>query len=357
MKHFYTRYNQFKMIYLIREQNRVYATESSDILNKPGIQVWKQVIKLREYILSSEYVTIIDVQNQPYQQRKPYRLEPEYIYSTSILKSNLQKTMRQQYIDHCLSTALQFLKQDPDELLRRLPVIILEDSQYNHYTYTHLIWLMIAHSKGYKLTEEDVQLIMDAIATALMSDYRYDLQLEPSETQKNPECITSYVVIQLRAIYGGLKGDQAFLKRLAQRSVDFQDIPKEKKSQLFQVDLNKIVPFNPVCHIIQQAIDFHCCPYLLEHIQQLEPTIQELKEIVWWHWSSPNRRNIIDITSRRVYEYERNTREISKKYYNEIKYYLKDFAKRQIYKMLLHRKEYIKPKTIKDYFDNKVSTQ
>lgn len=339
------------MLYLIREQNRVYATQSSDILNKPGIQVWKQVIKLREPILSSEYVTVVDLQNQK-QQKKPYNLEPEYIYSTSILKSNLQKAMRRQYIDPCLSTVFQLLKQDTVELLRRLPVVILEDSQYNHYTYTHLIWLMIAHSKGYQLTEEDVQLIMDATATALMSDYRYDLQLEPKEEQKYAECITSYVVIQLRAIYGGLKGDQTFLKRLALRSVDFQDIAEEKKSQLFEVDLKKIEPFNPVCHVIQQAIDFHCCPYILEHIQQLEPSSQEesnkLKEVIWWHWSSPNRRVFLDDTDALSYEAEQRAKRLEE--YKKIKYILREFARKQIRYVLISRKEYVRPKTIKDYF-------
>ncbi len=343
------------MLYLIREKNRVYATQSTDILSKPGIQVWKQIIKLREPILSSEYLTIVKLLQQ--KEQKPYNLEPEYIYSPFILKSNLQKTMRRQYIDPCLSTALQLLKQDPAELLRRLPVIILEDSQYNHYTYTHLIWLMIAHSKGYQLTEQDVQLIMDAVGTALMSDYRYDLQIEPTEAQKSPECTTSYVIIYLRAVYGGLKGDQAFLKRLALRSVDFQEIPEEKKSQLFQVDLKKIELFNPVCHIILNAIDNHCCPYIVKELEDIYTTLNEnVKKVIWWHWSNPNRRNVIDVTAKRVYEYEMNTRNTSRKDYNEIKYYLRDFAKRQIRYMLISRKEYVKPKTIKDYFNDKVST-
>jgi hypothetical protein len=337
------------MLYLIREQNRVYATQSADILNKNknNVKVWKQVIKLREPILSSEYLTIIDLQ-QHNTAKKPYNLEPEYIYNTSILKSNLQKTMRRQYIVQCLSTTLQLLKQDTAELLRRLPVIILEDTQYNHYTYTHLIWLMIAHSKGYTLTEQDVQLIMDATATALMSDYRYDLQLEPTETQKYPECITSYIAIQLRAIYGGLKGDQAFLKRLALRSVDFPDIPEEKKSQLFEVDLKKIEPFNPICHIIQQAIDFHCCPYLLEHIQELEPDIKEVKEVIWWHWSSPNRRLFIDDTIAKSYETEERDKTLED--YKKIKHYLREFARKQIRYVLVSHKEYVRQKTIKDYF-------
>ncbi len=334
------------MLYLIREENRVYATQSPPILNRNDVHIWKQVIKLREYILSSEFLTIVDIYKTS---KKPYNLEPEYIYNTSILKSNLQKTMRRKYIDACLSTLLQLLKQDLAELLRRLPVIILEDSQYNHYTYTHLIWLMIAHSKGYQLSEQDIQLIMDATATALMSDYRYDLDVEPTIEQKNSECITSYVVIQLRAIYGGLQGDQLFLKRLALRSVDFPDIPEEKKAQLFEVNIKTIEPFNPTCHIIENAIDFHCCPYLLEHIRQLELDIQyDIKEVIWWNWSSPNRRLFLDDTTQKEYEKEQRRRTLED--YNKIKHILREFARKQIRYALVSRKEYIRPKTIKDYF-------
>lgn len=334
------------MLYLVRDNDVVYATQVSP-LQQQDKNVWKQVIRLKEPILSSEYINIIDLITT---NKKPYELNPEYVYNKHILKSNLQKTMRLQYIDACLSTALQLLKQDTTEFLRRIPVIILEDSLYNHYTYTHLIWLLLAHSKGYTLTEQDVQLLMDAVVTALMADYRYDIQKEPTLEEKTPECITSYIVIQLRALYGGHKEDQEFLKRLALRSPYFLE---NQTAQLFKVDLKTIEPFNPVCHVIHNAIDNHCCPYLLEQLQSIYTLTQEAKLVIWWHWSNPNRRVVCDTTAKRFNEYQTKIRAITKNDYNEIKYFLKDFAKRQIYKMLIHRKQYIKPKTINDYFVTK----
>ncbi len=329
------------MLYLIRDNDIVY-TQTTLTLNKGPI--WKKTIKLREPILQSEYITIIDIKSN--KTHMPFDLTPQYTYNISILKSNIQKTMRRQMIDQCLATTLQLLKQDTQELLRRLPVIILEDSQYNHYTYTHLIWLLLAHSKGYKLTKEDVQLIMDATITALKADMRYDLELEPSieelkkekELESEPHLTTPYIVIKLRAIYGGLQGDQAFLNRLALRSSNLS------QSTQYTVDLNTIETFNPILHIIPQAIDFHCCPYILDLIDPISQ--QVYKQAIWWNWSSINWRDI----TQEVKVYEARNREANKSTYNQIKRFLRDFAKKQIYGMLYKRKQVIKQKTIKDYF-------
>jgi len=344
------------MIYLIRDNSIVYATENipeklknsnnqNSINNK---QVWKGTIRLRENLLNSEYITIIDLSyDKSYNNscKFQYDLTPEYIYNVSILKSNIQKTMRRQLIDACLATTLQLLKQDTDELLRRLSVIILEDSLYNHETYTNIIWLLLAHSKGYKLTEKDVQIIMDATITALMTNYRYDLNMEPNMEQ-TLQCITPYVVIQLRALYGGLKSDKDFLKRLALRSTS----PDFPKSEQYTVKLETIEKFNPICHMIPPSIDFHCCPYLLQLLEVESPSIADIKKVVWWHWSSPNRRQIADETAKEVKRMEEEIRKETAKEYGEIKEFLKQFARKQINRLLYTRKEYVKPITIKDYF-------
>lgn len=44
------------------------------------------------------------------------------------------------------------------QLLRRLPIIMLEDAQL-HPFFSHCVWLMAAHAKGFPVQESHIQLL------------------------------------------------------------------------------------------------------------------------------------------------------------------------------------------------------
>jgi hypothetical protein len=203
-------------------------------------------------------------------------------YPIPMLKSNIQKTFRRNLIEKCISTSQQLLRQEPMELLRRLPVIFLEDAQYHQESYSLVVWLMAAHSKGYQLTIVDEQLILSALVTSMSSSYRYD-----THTDTNGDITSDGLSIAFRALFGGMKGDVAFLMRLAKRA-----------HELEQVDSWLIVPPFPdfsMEQMIPQAIDFHCCGTIVawcsERVHMAQDAIQRA---IWWHWSSPNQRDIIE---------------------------------------------------------------
>ena len=93
-------------------------------------------------------------------------------YPVPMLKSNIQKTFRRNEIEKCISTTQQLLRQEPMEALRRLPVIFLEDAYFHEESYSLVVWLMAAHSKGYRLTIVDEQLVLSALVTRLSSSHR-----------------------------------------------------------------------------------------------------------------------------------------------------------------------------------------
>ncbi len=232
----------------------------------------------------------------------------KYEYNVHLLKSNLQKCFRRRLYTETMATAQQLLFQDPTELLRRLPVILLEDSLLYPYLYNQVIWLQFAHSKGYQLTKEDAQIILDATCTGLESQARYnlaygraallggslalrdnDINYSPTGTAASTTAYTTatatardaFIGPRLRSLAGGLKGDTAFLRVLAFRALQ-GDLPLE--TEYSSMDLSE--EFLPAKHMIPQAVDFHACPFILETIPH--------KDAIWWHWSSHNERPIKD---------------------------------------------------------------
>jgi hypothetical protein len=211
----------------------------------------------------------------------------KYEYNVHLLKSNLQKCFRRRLYTEAMATAKQLLFQDPTELLRRLPVILLEDGLLYPYLYNQVVWLQFAHSKGYQLTKEDAQIILDATCTGLESATRYNLSYQGSGAKSTTGASTSdrdaFIGPRLRSLAGGMRFDTTFLRVLAFRALQ-ADLPLE--SEYSSMDLDEVEEFLPIKHMIPQAVDFHACPFLLETIPH--------KDAIWWHWSSQNARPIKD---------------------------------------------------------------
>lgn len=70
--------------------------------------------------------------------------------SVPVLKSILQKSIRRRRPLPAVRVAMELADKSLGDLLRRLPVIILEDSSL-HPDMGLLVWLMMAHSKGYQI--------------------------------------------------------------------------------------------------------------------------------------------------------------------------------------------------------------
>lgn len=274
------------MLYFIRTESGCELRLEAP-LEKPR---WKAVVQLSEPPATGlpKQLCLVDNASPAELLNKPGAEPPyKYQYNVHLLKSNLQKCFRRRLYVESMATAKQLLFQDPTEMLRRLSVILLEDSLLYPYLYNQVIWLQFAHSKGYQLTVEDAQIIMDATCTGLESTERYNLCYKGAGTafiyNTSRENREAFIGPRLRSLAGGMKFDTNFLRVLALRALT-EDLPLE--TEYSSIDLEDIEEFLPSKHMIYQAVDFHACPFILDTIPH--------KDAIWWHWSSLNTRPIKD---------------------------------------------------------------
>lgn len=249
---------------------------------------------IQQWLLGHQHITVADYVAE----KTLWNWRPKYTYDFHQLLSNFQKTMRLRDMEQCLATALQLLGQDPANFLRRLAVVLLEDAMLQPHLYAQVVWLMVAVGKGYTLSTEDVQLVVDAVATGLEAEERYDLAEEAMEDEDelvwfrgdaDDTLKSAFVAMKLRAGAGGMKFDTDFLERLALRlRVDRLPLQEEVSS----IDVAEIPEFSVERHMVAAAIDFHCNPGILESAKVqsgLKPAT--IKEAIWWHRSSINVRS------------------------------------------------------------------
>ena len=178
----------------------------------------------------------------------------------SLLKSMLQKAVRRGKTDSAIRLATALADLSLIELLRRLPIIVMEDISL-HPELPMLVWLMAAASKGYNppmalltavlgivldvclVSVRDLSEGLQESASRLLSSWRQDLedshQSVPTETAETNACAsavgqlketpaglslaylpispqrTLIISLLFRASFGGLPGDVTMLEDLA----------------------------------------------------------------------------------------------------------------------------------------------
>lgn len=209
-------------------------------------------------------------------------------YNVHVLKSNLQKAIRRGAVEPALATAQQILYQDPNELVRRLPILMCEDSLLIPTLFVECVWLMVALSKGYVLTTADNALLLDTVAACLAAGGRYNLHAElggGSLRAASPNDPVN-LAFTLRVAYGGMGGDMAFLGRLQKRWCARELLCADAVTGT----IVKTEPFTPSKHLLLEAMDFHCFKHM---IRDCGGGLS--KEVVWWHCSSPNVRPVVGL--------------------------------------------------------------
>jgi hypothetical protein len=154
--------------------------------------------------------------------------------SVPVLKSILQKSMRRRKPLPCVRIAMELMDKSLGDLLRRLPIIIFEDSTL-HPELPLLIWLMVAHSKDFELPLDLITKVL-RVVFEVASCPRQDLEMHQDETPQNraamlsigsfhkavsdnTPCSVSDTMIWstlLRAQYGGMAGDIRMLRHFAE---------------------------------------------------------------------------------------------------------------------------------------------
>ena len=252
------------MLYLIRE-----AEQTNVRTRSLGGRVYPE-IKVGEIRLKCVDCRTGDAWNPPFLPT----------YPLGLLKSNLQKAIRRGCGEEALATTKQILTQDPAALLRRLPILMCEDTQLHPQLFIEIIWLLAAHSKGYRLTDSDIQTIYDAVSVCLSAPARYNL-MAPAFTEADPNDPLQLAFL-IRIAYGGMAWDMAFLERLRSR-VAVGELPLHTGAVAC---FTPPAEFDPLRHVLPEAVDFHCYPHM-------PAELDEAKEAIWYNRSCLNVRPFV----------------------------------------------------------------
>ena len=178
----------------------------------------------------------------------------------NFLKSHLQKCVRRGKKKLAIKSAVELIKLDKNDFIRRLPIIMIEDSDIFSFFPT-LIWFMIAISKGYNLTNRDVKYILGCVRaiTKCKSKFEYSSLKEPTVFETNNNIYNNCILLRIN--YGGMKGDINMLKK-STGVINNYNILKKKVKFIKINDTNLTLS-----DTLPMGMDFHVSSNILYKIQ------------------------------------------------------------------------------------------
>lgn len=224
-----------------------------------------------------------------------------------LLKSNLQKAVRRCQTDIAIKSALAIIQREPIELLRRLPVIYIEDVCLMD-SYPIVVWLMMAE-KEHPLDINDIDILLHIVKSLCeiqtyyddSTDYTKDFELTHKNLQdlENRDAILS---VYYRSQYGGMKGDMLMLRNSVYY---YSERPSEIEKTVY--DCINYAELGGILDIIPEAIDFHPFPQMLQTlVKQTNLDNNDIKQFIWFVESGVNIRKPITIEKSREYSTNEN---------------------------------------------------
>jgi hypothetical protein len=192
--------------YLDWDITNLYPTKQATWYNTlPEQTVWKKVVKIgyRDVLLCSNYEPLNNYEGTIYD---------------SFLQSHLQKCVRRKNARGSVYTADLLLEINPVKLLRRIPIIMIEDT-FCHESFSTIVWLMCSLSIKNNLRylhENQKRWILGVVY--LITTFNYKEVIENSDEwifqnnlskihKLNNDIQDLIYSIEVRKCYGGMKGD------------------------------------------------------------------------------------------------------------------------------------------------------
>jgi hypothetical protein len=256
-----------------------------------------ECIKFNETVCLRSDKTILEV----YSSDAVHTIKSKRIYNVDyyipLLKSALQKAIRRKQTKFAVSISAQFLDQNPIEFLRRLVIYMMEDCYLMPNILIHVVYLMVACSCDYTLTEQDKEFCLDVVHTLCLCDYKDDLTLEDFDIKKihtldlSNKMNQAVVAIWIRSEYGGTDGDMNFLRSLCMRWIHRIGEGYEVEEELIKHNASDIT--FPLYYY--EGVDFHCYPSLMYDLKKLGAHIyltnEEFRTMMWYGQSCVNNRD------------------------------------------------------------------
>ena len=214
-----------------------------------------------------------------------------------LMKSHLQKCVRKKLYTKAVKTAYQLINSNFNEFIRRINIIMLEDTILVD-SYVNLIWMMLAFSsKKWFPQRIHIEWLL-GIVHNLCDIELYD-EYETHNVPKQRLYISDLNInqqsiiysMQIRISYGGMKGDMSMIQYLINKNIKkFRNGEEIIKKKVRRVSL--IMEFLPYKKFDFSAVDFHCYPYFTKNIKNKFPEYfeDEIEKIVWKFRSGINVR-------------------------------------------------------------------
>jgi len=223
-------------------------------------------------------------------------------YNVPLLKSNLQKAVRRCDNQIAIQSSLAILQKEPMELLRRLPIIYIEDVCLLD-SYPIVVWLMMV-DKEYTMTVTDIDIILHIVNSLCNCRLYFDFRSNDKVYNFSHKSLQDYencnelLSLYYRSEYGGMKGDMQMLKT----SIDYYiHNHSEIQETIYNcIDYDKL---DTDLEILVEAIDFHPFPQMLPTLSRITKIDKQIiKECIWFVESGYNSRKPLTIENSKLYE-------------------------------------------------------
>lgn len=236
-------------------------------------------------------------------------IEKYNITEKHFLLSQLQKAVRRKNVNISVQTTNEMFRIDIEALLRRLPIIVLEDGVL-HRSFSTLIWFMVAiGDSNFQIRKNHLKWLLGLSEMACNITVRYDVghdiipnfKLEEYKKRLNKLTEDEYSnlhAILLRRSYGGMKGDMSYLLNCFLYYMDLfekKTMHDDYKQEIVSINLD-VAKLKPKDYL-HYAYDFHVNKnlpsYLNTSFPEYSPTY--LKKLMWDFASGINYRKHINI--------------------------------------------------------------
>lgn len=280
----------------------VWLSEAPSEINFIHEIKWTQIRPLHSFYLCGYFPDI---------EEKRFRIPQEKTYkNVSFMKSHLQKNIRKQNDGLAVSSSYHLIKMSIQDFLRRLPIIMIEDS-FLHESFPTLIWLMVADTiQSFTMKKYMIEWLLGVVyvITQLPKDviiYQNTPSIPPSKMIQFLDSIQDFELHQksilysvlLRISYGGMLFDNHMLQQYAvlwkERFIQNPSI--EHPIVIHQMNIRPIQFFSVLPLELSDwdltAIDFHCSS-IIDFVHKKHPDIdvQTIQQLIWLNYSSINTR-------------------------------------------------------------------
>lgn len=243
---------------------------------------------------------------------KPVMEDPDPITTLAVplLKSHIQKCVRRCLPQKAASAAFQLLEHDPLELLRRIPIIMVEDKRV-HEDLPMIIWgmLQLCENPAWKMPVEFahrvISVVYDMAKSFEHADPKRGLKGLPEGfkqsmfTDQSPTNRAIAYCLMIRAEHGGTDGDVALLRNEAAWWI--VEPLEPIRSSYGSLDIDAVICDRT---IIPQAVDFHIMPGLISYLfmchgeqikefaERVFPETDKImydslvRKAIWFYWSA-----------------------------------------------------------------------